>query len=864
MLKKFLSILLASVAIPCITVVANTPNRTDSVYIFTYHSGPATDGIKLAYSIDKHFWTPISNYSFVKSDFGNWGANKKMYSPSLLCDGGKWYAIWSVNPDVKQFATTYTADFWTWKPQDYPYVNQGDNVVDPILTKQAQDFIVSYRTNKNTYFETRSTDFKKWSTASAISEQTYRQREKVAKVLINGTEQVGEIHRAPSALVQELEMKVGDAAQRNQSYNESTREDAQRFAQVKALKGTLNINTQNSKPISQNLIGIFFEDINYSADGGLYAELIQNRDFEYSHLDRNEWNAKSYWELKGEGTTFDIATDQPIHANNSHYAVLNTTQPGAALQNNGFDGIVLKQGDKYNLSLFLKSLNGKNQRVKVQLLDGDKVLAQTTLTASTAWKQLKATLKATASVEKATLSIQPQTAGKLAIDFVSLFPQKTFKGRKNGMRPDLAQTLADLHPRFVRFPGGCVSHGNGLENMYRWNATIGPLWERKGQSNLWGYHQSLGIGFYEYFQFCEDIGAEPLPVLPAAVPCQNSSRGGFGQQGGLPWEQMDDYAQELLNLIEWANGDPKTSKWAKLRLEAGHPKPFNLKMIGVGNEDLISDVFEERFIYLNKRIKEKYPDIQVVGTVGPFFEGSDYEAGWELARKENIDIVDEHYYVNPGWYIHSQNYYDKYDRKGTKVYLGEWASRGNQLENALAEALHITNLERNADVVIMSSYAPLLAKHGHTQWNPDLIYFNNTSVMPTVNYQVQKLCGNNSGSQYIYSNLKVDAISMERNQEVARYNEAASKRISSSVVKDEKTGDLILKLVNITPVPADLQIDFDNWEGYASEAELSVISGNPSDRDNKPNQTTLSVSEKFSYQLPAYSFSVIRLKKITN
>lgn len=864
MLKKFLSILLASVAIPCITVVANTPNRTDSVYILTYHSGPATDGIKLAYSIDKHFWTPISNYSFVKSDFGNWGANKKMYSPSLLCDGGKWYAIWSVNPDVKQFATTYTVDFWTWKPQDYPYVNQGENVVDPILTKQAQDFIVSYRTNKNTYFETLSTDFKKWSTASAISEQTYRQREKVAKVLINGTEQVGEIHRAPSALVQELEMKVGDAAQRNQSYNESTREDAQRFAQVKALRGTLNINTQNSKPISQNLIGIFFEDINYSADGGLYAELIQNRDFEYSHLDRNEWNAKSYWELKGEGTTFDIATDQPIHANNSHYAVLNTTQSGAALQNNGFDGIVLKQGDKYNLSLFLKSLNGKNQKVKIQLLDGDKVLAQTTLTAATAWKQLKATLKATASVEKATLSIQPQTAGKLAIDFVSLFPQKTFKGRKNGMRPDLAQTLADLHPRFVRFPGGCVSHGNGLENMYRWNTTIGPLWERKGQSNLWGYHQSLGIGFYEYFQFCEDIGAEPLPVLPAAVPCQNSSRGGFGQQGGLPWEQMDDYAQELLNLIEWANGDPKTSKWAKLRLEAGHPKPFNLKMIGVGNEDLISDVFEERFIYLNKRIKEKYPDIQVVGTVGPFFEGSDYEAGWELARKENIDIVDEHYYVNPGWYIHSQNYYDKYDRKGTKVYLGEWASRGNQLENALAEALHITNLERNADVVIMSSYAPLLAKHGHTQWNPDLIYFNNTSVMPTVNYQVQKLCGNNSGSQYIYSNLKADAISMERNQEVARYNEAASKRISSSVVKDEKTGDLILKLVNITPVPADLQIDFDNWEGYASEAELSVISGNPSDRNNKPNQTTLSVSEKFSYQLPAYSFSVIRLKKITN
>ena len=221
--------------------------------------------------------------------------------------------------------------------------------------------------------------------------------------------------------------------------------------------------------------------------------------------------------------------------------------------------------------------------------------------------------------------------------------------------------------------------------------------------------------------------------------------------------------------------------------------------------------------------------------------------------------MDEHYYVNPGWYIHSQNYYDKYDRNGTKVYLGEWASRGNRLENALAEALHITNLERNADVVVMSSYAPLLAKNGHTQWNPDLIYFNNTSVMPTVNYYVQKLCGNNSGSLYVRSQLDVEAVTTQRNQEITGYNEAAAKRISSSVVKDEKTGDLILKLVNITPVKADMQVRFEDLNAYLSEAQLSQLAGNPSDKDLIPTESTISVSSDFHYQMPAYSFSVIRI-----
>ncbi len=840
----------------------NNENHPDSVYVFTYTSGSPTDGIKMAYSIDCRTWIPIGpNHSFVKSDFGSWGSNKRMFTPSVLYDNGKWYAVWNVNDEVYQFATTESNNFWVWKPQDYPYLNNNENFLRPCLSKQADKFIVRYQTKSGNNYEICSNDFHQWSSPQQISSEEYNHSNKRKDVTVSGNKLSGEIHRVPYPLVEELVYKVNDASLRNTLYNESCSEDAARFRGVKSLKARLSL-TGESKPISTDLIGIFFEDINYSADGGLYAELIQNRDFEYNNLDRGEWNPKSFWELKGEGASWEISTDTPIHANNSHYAVLKSKK-GASLTNNGFDGIVVKQGDTYDLSLFAKSMNGKKQMITVMLKDGDKTLASTTIkVSSVSWKQYKSILTPTADAEKASLTIALKGEGDIGLDFISLFPQKTFKNRHNGLRADLAQTLADIKPRFVRFPGGCVSHGNGLENMYRWIETIGPLWERKSQSNIWGYHQSKGLGFYEYFQFCEDIGAEPLPVLPAGVCCQNSSRGGHGQQGGLPMNEMDDYAQELMNLIDWANGDPKTSHYAKLRAEAGHPLPFNLKCIGVGNEDLISDVFVERFNYLNKKIKARYPNIQVVGTVGPFFEGSDYEYGWSLARKENIDIVDEHYYVNPGWYIHSQNYYDVYDRKGTKVYLGEWASRGNRLENALAEALHITNLERNGDVVVMSSYAPLLAKHGHTQWNPDLIYFNNTDVFPTVNYYVQQLCGNNIGSRYVYGDIAVKATVEGRNGNMTEVNnESASLRVRSSVVIDEESNDMIIKLVNITPfdTPIELQLDI---QSYQPKATVNVLSGKPSDSDIKPAISSLMLKSGTVYTAPAYSFSVIRLKRI--
>ena len=836
-------------------------SHPDSVYVFTYTSGASTEGIKMAYSVDRRTWIPIGpNHSFVKSDFGSWGSNKRMFTPSVLYDGGKWFAVWNVNDEVQQFATTESANFWVWKPQDYPYLDNHENFLRPCLLKQAGKYIVRYQTKSGNNYEISSLDFRQWSSPQRISSEEYNHTNRHTDVMVSGNKQSGEIHRVPYPLVKDLVSKVSDASRRNTLYNENCGEDGGRFRGVKSLKASLSL-TGESKPISTDLIGIFFEDINYSADGGLYAELIQNRDFEYNNLDHGEWNAKSFWEFKGEGASWEISTDSPIHANNSHYAVLKS-EKGASLSNNGFDGIVVKKGDTYDMSLFAKSMNGKRQTITVMLKDGDKTLASTTIKVSSeSWKQFNSILTPTADADKASLTISLNGEGNIGLDFISLFPQKTFKNRQNGLRADLAQILADIKPRFIRFPGGCVSHGNGLENMYRWIETVGPIWERKSQSNIWGYHQSKGLGFYEYFQFCEDIGAEPLPVLPAGVCCQNSSRGGHGQQGGLPMSEMDDYAQELMNLIDWANGDPKTSKYAKLRAEAGHPAPFNLKYLGVGNEDLISDVFVERFNYLNKKIKAKYPNIQVVGTVGPFFEGSDYEYGWELARDEKIDIVDEHYYVNPGWYIHSQNYYDIYDREGTKVYLGEWASRGNRLENALAEALHVTNLERNGDVVVMSSYAPLLAKHGHTQWNPDLIYFNNTDVFPTVNYYVQQLCGNNSGSRYVYGDMTVKATVEGRNGNTMEVsNEAASLRVRSSVVTDEKSGDMIIKLVNITPFDTPVDLKFETKD-YQSQAETSVISGKPSDTDIKPVLSHLSVTENTTYTAPAYSFSVIRLKK---
>ena len=809
------SVLLLSLQPAAFAAMHETTATPDSVSLFAYatRGDDGRSGLRFAWSMDGKHWFEIGqNYGYLRCDYGRWGSQKKMLDPNLKqLPGGEWLCIWKLN-DHDGYGQARSKDLIYWEAQQYP--------------RTTSDF------------------------------EGTRVKAKIA-----GHEETGTVSQVPWSVVDGLTRTYERNQYRNSLYGERPVQDKERFAGLKPIKATVTAQPEETKEISDLLMGIFFEDINYSADGGLYAELIQNRDFEYDPSDREgdkNWNSTHSWKLEGENATFTISTSDPIHPNNPHYAVLKTNQPGAALTNTGFDGIALKAGEKYDFSLFARIPEGsKSGKLLVRLVDADgTVQGETTVTVSSrSWKTYKAVLTAKASADTH-LELHPQSAGEIELDMISLFPQNTFKGRKNGLRPDLAQTLADMHPRFVRFPGGCVAHGDGLKNIYQWKNTIGPLEARKPARNLWGYHQSMGLGYYEYFQFCEDIGAEPLPVLAAGVPCQNSACHGDlrgGQQGGIPMSEMGAYIQDILDLIEWANGDARKTKWGKIRAESGHPKPFNLKYIGIGNEDLITDVFEERFTMIYLAIKEKYPEMIVVGTVGPFNEGTDYVEGWKLADKLGVPMVDEHYYQSPGWFLHNQDFYDKYDRsKKTKVYLGEYAThipgRRANMETALTEALYLAALERNGDVVHMSSYAPLLAKDGRTQWNPDLIYFNNREVRPTTGYYVQKLYGQHAGDHYIPSQVNLD------NQD-----SRVKLRVGSSIVRDSKTGDVIVKLVNLLPVSIETDVRLPGMDGIQSSATRTVLAGAP-EATPLPVTDTIEAGTSFKQELPAYSFTVIRLK----
>lgn len=809
------SVLLLSLQPAAFAAMHETTATPDSVSLFAYatRGDDGRSGLRFAWSMDGKHWFEIGqNYGYLRCDYGRWGSQKKMLDPNLKqLPGGEWLCIWKLN-DHDGYGQARSKDLIYWEAQQYP--------------RTTSDF------------------------------EGTRVKAKIA-----GHEETGTVSQVPWSVVDGLTRTYERNQYRNSLYGERPVQDKERFAGLKPIKATVTAQPEETKEISDLLMGIFFEDINYSADGGLYAELIQNRDFEYDPSDREgdkNWNSTHSWKLEGENATFTVSTSDPIHPNNPHYAVLKTNQPGAALTNTGFDGIALKAGEKYDFSLFARIPEGsKSGKLLVRLVDADgTVQGETTVTVSSrSWKTYKAVLTAKTSADTR-LELRPQSAGEIELDMISLFPQNTFKGRKNGLRPDLAQTLADMHPRFVRFPGGCVAHGDGLKNIYQWKNTIGPLEARKPARNLWGYHQSMGLGYYEYFQFCEDIGAEPLPVLAAGVPCQNSACHGDlrgGQQGGIPMSEMGAYIQDILDLIEWANGDARKTKWGKIRAESGHPKPFNLKYIGIGNEDLITDVFEERFTMIYLAIKEKYPEMIVVGTVGPFNEGTDYVEGWKLADKLGVPMVDEHYYQSPGWFLHNQDFYDKYDRsKKTKVYLGEYAThisgRRANMETALTEALYLAALERNGDVVHMTSYAPLLAKDGRTQWNPDLIYFNNREVRPTTGYYVQKLYGQHAGDHYIPSQVNLD------NQD-----SRVKLRVGSSIVRDSKTGDVIVKLVNLLPVSIETDVRLPGMDGIQSSATRTVLAGAP-EATPLPVTDTIEAGTSFKQELPAYSFTVIRLK----
>ena len=792
-------------------------NHPDSVWVRPDVKNGTRD-MQIAYSIDKKHWTHVSCNLF-ESDYGTWGSEKKLYHPVLSYDGKLYKATFIPNLKNGQIAMTESEDFALWKPQDYPYVPENE----------FQQLVVTQENNS---------------------------KANIIRIPYSGLENL---------LTKKMRANQNGIWERD-NFIVSGSSIANRNESIEA---TLTVNWEDHKSISPDLMGIFFEDISYAADGGLYAELIQNRDFEYTGDDHRDWNAQTAWRLEGSGTTWSIETQAPIHKNNAHYTHLMTNAPGAKLINEGWDGIVLEKGKKYNLSIFTKGAGA----FRVSLVSNGTSIATTTLKATKEWRQQKSTIVPLESADKAELIIEPLEASNIFLDFISLFPQETFRGHVNGLRKDLAEVIADLKPRFVRFPGGCATHGQGIDNIYHWQATVGDLWEREPDMNIWNYHQTRGLGFHEYFQFCEDIGAEPLPVLAAGVPCQNSWKGGAGQQGGIPFEAdlkgkpspytyrgkpltMESYLQELLDLIEWANGDAKTSELAKIRAKAGHPKPFNLKYLGIGNEDLIGDVFIKRYRFLIDGIRKAHPEITIVGTVGPFWEGSDYEYGWREAREQNIPIVDEHYYNSISWYFHHRDFYDNYSRNGTKVYLGEWASKGNNVVNALIEAAYLTNVERNADVVVMSSYAPLLAKEGHTNWNPDLIYFNNKEVKPTANYYVQRAFGQNSGDEYIYADLNVNGGNDVR------------ERLDYSVVKDSQTGDIIIKVVSLLPKASNIKIQMGEaaMQGYSTTADLTILSKESEpDRQREWDVNTtrpLTIGDEFTLNVPQYSLSIIRIKKI--
>ena len=642
---------------------------------------------------------------------------------------------------------------------------------------------------------------------------------------------------------------------------------------------------KGGKQISDELIGIFFEDISSSADGGLYAELVQNGSFEYSPAERDGWGAGTSWKQIRPGHslgTMQVRMDNPLNANNPTYMRLHTERAkeyydykgwkGYGLENGGFDGISVRAGEKYDFSMFLRNIGGAKQ-VRVALVEPQqgwpprdpKLLAEATFDVSSpSWNKYEAVLTADTTSTKAVLQILVLTVGDLDIDQVSLMPQDTNKG--HGLRKDLAQALADLHPKFMRFPGGCVVHGggDGFWDTYRWKTTIGPKEQRKGIKNTWGYHQSMGLGYHEYFQFCEDLGMEPLPILPCGVSCQGTN-GGWGMyptqaQDACPMEEMDEWANEALDLIEWANGDPATSKWAKMRADAGHPKPFNLKYLGLGNEEKISPEFEERFKYIYNKVMEKYPNIVIVGTAGPGSHpgNADLENGWRIAEAVGMPIIDEHYY-EPNAYFLSSRQYDYYPRdRKTKVYLGEYAAKDKKLIDALAEGLYLLHVERNGDIVAMTSYAPLFAKKTNTNWNPDMIYFDNERPYLTCSYYVQQLFGLSSG-QYYYG----DCVKIDNPDEAPRWQglpegQKSGNLQGQSVVLNVKTRKLYVKLVNAGAEAKKATVDLSRF-GVKKTAVKTVLTGNANDENNyeaqpiAPQKETIKAQKKFTFDLAPYT-----------
>lgn len=569
---------------------------------------------------------------------------------------------------------------------------------------------------------------------------------------------------------------------------------------------------KKSAEIKPTMYGLFFEDINFGADGGLYAELVKNRSFDFPQ------NLMG-WNIFGN---VEVRTENPLFDQNPTYLVLskpNHNHKHTGIENEGFRGMGFKKDNEYRFSVWAKTIGASEEKIRVELINSKNnvIVKQDVVINSSEWKQYEVVIKSNQTEAKGRLRIFLTSNGTIALEHVSLFPTDTYKGRKNGLRKDLAQALEDLNPGVFRFPGGCVVEGTDLETRYNWKKSVGAVENRPLNENRWhytftnrffpDYFQSYGLGFYEYFLLSEDLGAEPLPVVNCGLACQYQND---GEHCHVAVGELNDYIQDALDLIEFANG-PVTSTWGKVRVEMGHPEPFNLKFIGVGNEQWGKE-YTERLEPFVKAIRSKYPEIKIIGSSGPSSDGKEFDYLWPEMKRMNVDLVDEHYYKDPDWFLNNAARYDNYDRKGPAVFAGEYAchdhstGKQNNFKSALYEAAFMTGLERNADIVHMCTYAPLFAHVDAWQWNPDLIWFDNLELMKTPNYYVQQIYASNAGTNT--ANLTIDGKPA-----------TGENGLYASAVFDKNLNGYIIKIVNTSNASKEIRV---NLKGMKKNQQISL------------------------------------------
>jgi len=619
--------------------------------------------------------------------------------------------------------------------------------------------------------------------------------------------------------------------------------------------------------IQPTMWGVFFEDINLGADGGIYAELVKNRSFEFTKPLMG-WAVEQQPFNEGAVTVLNRSGQNLANPRFTRVKINNATAGALSITNEGFRGMGIKKNLRYDFSLMYRQQSG-NIKLHIEIINAKKeILASGVLSTATTgdtWKKQGISITANDTAQKAKMKIWFEGSGVIDIDMVSLFPQDTWKGRPGGMRADMIQLLADMKPGFMRFPGGCIVEGMDLSNRYQWKKTIGPIEERQLIINRWNvefahrptpdYFQTFGLGFFEYFQLAEDIGAAPLPILNCGMACQ------FNTAELVPLDQIDPYVQDAIDLIEFANGNVN-SQWGKVRANMGHPDPFNLKMLGVGNENW-GPQYIERLQVFQKAIKEKYPYIKLVTSSGTDPNGDRFDFLNGELRKMKADIIDEHFYRRPEWFFENASRYDNYDRNGAKIFAGEYAGQSdktvsvenrNNLRTAIAEAAFLTGLERNADVVVMASYAPLFAHVDGWQWTPDLIWVDNLRSAGTVNYQVQKLFATNRGTNAVPVLLNNKTLSGQDS-------------LYASAVIDKKTNELIIKIVNSSATKKTNSFLLEGIKKLAPQATVMVLTGNPNQINTVENPfniipvtTPMAVKgKKIDMTLKPFSFTVIKV-----